>query len=63
MNTVMDGAGVDLKDQVEPGQCAGEPISNCKKKKPIICQPNVRTLIITVTKTMKIIRAKLQMFV
>ena len=25
MNTVMDGAGVDLKDQVEPWQCAGEP--------------------------------------
>ena len=32
MNTVMDGAGVDLKDQVEPWQCAGEPISNCKKE-------------------------------
>ena len=32
MNSVMDGAGVDLKDQVEPGQCAGEPISNCKKE-------------------------------
>ena len=30
MNTVMDGAGVDVKDQVEPGQCAVEPISNCK---------------------------------
>ena len=32
ISTVMDGAGVDLKDQVEPGQCAGEPISNCKKE-------------------------------
>ena len=32
MNTVMDGAGVDLKDQVEPWQCAGEPVSNCKKE-------------------------------
>ena len=30
MNTVMDGAGVDVKDQVEPWQCAVEPISNCK---------------------------------
>ena len=32
MNTVMDGAGVDLKDQVEPWQCTGEPISNCEKE-------------------------------
>ncbi|KAJ8332423.1 hypothetical protein SKAU_G00425960, partial [Synaphobranchus kaupii] len=30
MNTVMNGAGVDHKDQTEPWQCAGEP--NCKKE-------------------------------
>ncbi|KAJ8283229.1 hypothetical protein COCON_G00020790, partial [Conger conger] len=28
MNTVMDGAGVDHKDQTEPWQCAGEPTRN-----------------------------------
>ncbi|KAJ8362715.1 hypothetical protein SKAU_G00115460 [Synaphobranchus kaupii] len=32
MNTVMNGAGVDHKDQTEPWQCAGEPNPNCKKE-------------------------------
>ena len=44
MSTVMDGAGVDLKDEDEPWQCAGEPISNCKKEEtnslPTQCMNN-----------------------
>ncbi|KAJ8362689.1 hypothetical protein SKAU_G00115200, partial [Synaphobranchus kaupii] len=32
MNTVMNGAGVDHKDQTEPWQCAGEPNTNCKNE-------------------------------
>ncbi|KAJ8362737.1 hypothetical protein SKAU_G00115680, partial [Synaphobranchus kaupii] len=32
MNTVMNRAGVDHKDQTEPWQCAGEPNTNCKKE-------------------------------
>ncbi|KAJ8362740.1 hypothetical protein SKAU_G00115710, partial [Synaphobranchus kaupii] len=32
MNTVMNGVGVDQKDQTEPWQCAEEPNPNCKKE-------------------------------
>ncbi|XP_035259466.1 zinc finger protein 2 homolog [Anguilla anguilla] len=32
INTVMNGAGVDHKDQAESGQCAGEPNPHCKKE-------------------------------
>ncbi|KAJ8362686.1 hypothetical protein SKAU_G00115170 [Synaphobranchus kaupii] len=32
MNTEMNGAAVDHKEQTEPGQCAGEPNANCKKE-------------------------------
>ncbi|KAJ8332025.1 hypothetical protein SKAU_G00429890, partial [Synaphobranchus kaupii] len=32
MNTVVNGAGVDQKDQTEPCQYAGEPNTNCKKE-------------------------------
>ncbi|KAJ8362706.1 hypothetical protein SKAU_G00115370 [Synaphobranchus kaupii] len=32
MNTVMNGAGFDHKDQTEPWQCAEEPNPNCKKE-------------------------------
>ncbi|KAJ8362694.1 hypothetical protein SKAU_G00115250, partial [Synaphobranchus kaupii] len=32
MNTVVNGAGVDHKDQTEPWQCAGEPNPNCKNE-------------------------------
>ncbi|KAJ8332027.1 hypothetical protein SKAU_G00429910 [Synaphobranchus kaupii] len=32
MNTVINGAGVDHKDQTEPWPCAGEPNTNCKKE-------------------------------
>ena len=32
MSTVMTGAGVDLKGQTEPWQCAGEQNPNCKKE-------------------------------